>query len=35
LPPVYFAWLSGTILIYMLLATAAKMIYIRLYGELL
>lgn len=35
LPPVYFAWLGLTILLYMLLATAAKNMFVRRYGELL
>lgn len=35
LPPVYFAALGVTILLYMLLATAAKKLFIRKYGELL
>jgi len=35
LPPVYFAWLFGIVLCYMLLATLLKKIYVRKYGELL
>jgi len=35
LPPVYFAWLAGTILLYMGLATCLKKAFIRRYGELL
>ena len=35
LPPVYFAWLALTIVLYMALATAFKMIFVRRYGELL
>jgi len=35
LPPVYFAWLGLTILLYMGLATALKTIFIKRYGELL
>jgi len=35
LPPVYFAWLAGIVLCYMLLATAMKKVYIHRYGELL
>jgi len=35
LPPVYFAWLALTILLYMGLATLLKQIFIRRYGELL
>jgi len=35
LPPVYFAWLALTIVLYMVLATIFKMIFIKLYGELL
>ncbi|MDR1116700.1 MAG: magnesium-translocating P-type ATPase [Oscillospiraceae bacterium] len=35
LPPVYFAWLALTILLYMGLATAVKRIFVRRYGELL
>ena len=35
LPPVYFAWLAGIVLGYMLLATLVKKLYIRRYGELL
>ncbi|MCL2498442.1 MAG: magnesium-translocating P-type ATPase [Symbiobacteriaceae bacterium] len=35
LPPVYFAWLALTILLYMVLTTVFKRIYIRRYGELL
>lgn len=34
-PPVFFAWLALTILLYMTLVTAVKKIYIRRYGELL
>lgn len=34
-PPVFFAWLALTILLYMTLATVVKNIYIRRYGELL
>ena len=35
LPPVYFAWLALTVVLYMGLATALKLIFIRRYGELL
>jgi Mg2+-importing ATPase len=35
LPPVYFAWLGLTIVLYMALATLFKMIFVRRYGELL
>ena len=35
LPPVYFAWLALTVVLYVLLATVVKMIFIRRYGELL
>ncbi len=35
LPPVYFAWLALTILLYMALATLFKNIFIKRYGELL
>ncbi len=35
LPAVYFAWLAGTVLCYMLLATLVKTLYVRRYGELL
>jgi hypothetical protein len=35
LPPVYFAWLSATILLYMVLATIAKKAFVWKYGELL
>lgn len=35
LPPVYFAYLAGTVLLYMLLTTVVKKAYIRRYGELL
>ena len=35
LPPVYFAWLAGTVLLYMLLATLFKRIFMRRHGELL
>ncbi|WP_230397832.1 magnesium-translocating P-type ATPase [Novisyntrophococcus fermenticellae] len=35
LPPVYFAWLGLTIFLYMVLATFAKNMFIRRYGELL
>lgn len=35
LPGVYFVWLALTILLYMLLATIMKKVYIRRYGELL
>ena len=35
LPPVYFLWLGATVLLYMLLATIFKGIFIRRYGELL
>ena len=35
LPPVYFAWLALTIVLYMIVATIMKNIYIRRYGELL
>lgn len=35
LPAVYFAWLALTILLYMVLATVFKKIFIRRYGELL
>lgn len=34
-PPVFFVWLSLTILLYMTLATVVKNIYIKRYGELL
>jgi len=34
LPPVYFAWLALTILLYMGLATALKLVFIKRYGEL-
>jgi len=35
LPPVYFMWLSITIILYMVLVTAAKKIFVRRHGELL
>lgn len=35
LPPVYFAWLAATILLYMVLATIAKKTFVWKYGELL
>ena len=35
LPAVYFAWLAGIILCYMVLATVMKKLYIKKYGELL
>ncbi len=35
LPPVYFLFLAATIILYMVLATVFKKIYIKLYGELL
>ncbi|MCL2679104.1 MAG: magnesium-translocating P-type ATPase [Dehalococcoidia bacterium] len=35
LPPVYFAWLAGTIVLYMALATVFKTIFVRRYGGLL
>ncbi len=35
MPPVYFVWLIGTILCYMILATLLKKLYVRKYGELL
>jgi len=35
LPPVYFAWLAGTVLLYMVLATIFKKIFVMRYGELL
>jgi Mg2+-importing ATPase len=35
LPPVYFAWLALTILLYMVLATVFKRIFVRRYGDLL
>jgi len=35
LPAVYFAWLGGTIVLYMALATVVKKLYVRRYGELL
>ena len=35
LPPVYFAWLAVTILLYMVLATIAKKAFVWKYGELL
>ena len=35
LPPIYFAYLAATVLLYMLLATVFKKIFIRRYGELL
>lgn len=34
-PPIFFAWLALTIFLYMTLATIAKKLYIRRYGELL
>jgi Mg2+-importing ATPase len=34
-PPVFYAWLAGTILCYMMLVTLLKKIFIRRYGELL
>jgi len=35
LPPVYFVWLVGTIILYMGLATLLKKAFVRHYGELL
>ncbi len=35
LPPIYFAWLALTILLYMVLVTVFKNIFVRRYGELL
>jgi Mg2+-importing ATPase len=35
LPPVYFAWLGLTILLYLVLATLFKKLFIHRYGELL
>jgi len=35
LPPIFFAYLAATILLYMMLATAFKKLFIRRYGELL
>ena len=35
LPPVFFAWLAGTVLLYMLLVTLFKRIFVKRYGELL
>lgn len=35
LPTVYFAWLAGTVALYMLLVTVFKQVFIRRYGELL
>ncbi|MEG0086697.1 MAG: cation transporting ATPase C-terminal domain-containing protein, partial [Niameybacter sp.] len=35
MPPVYFVWLIGIIVAYMMLATLLKKIYVRKYGELL
>jgi len=35
LPPVYFAWLALTILLYMVLVTIFKKLFVRRYGELL
>jgi Mg2+-importing ATPase len=35
LPAVYFAWLAGIIVCYMVLATVMKKLYVRKYGELL
>ena len=35
LPPVYFAWLALTVVLYMLLVTLFKAIFVRRYGELL
>ena len=35
LPPVYFAWLALTVVLYVILATVFKMIFVRRYGELL
>jgi len=35
LPPAFFAWLALTVLLYMVLVTAFKMIFVRRYGELL
>jgi Mg2+-importing ATPase len=35
LPQVYFAWLALTIVLYMALAQTFKLIFIKLYGELL
>jgi Mg2+-importing ATPase len=35
LPAVYFAWLAGTVVLYMLLVTVFKQVFIKRYGELL
>ncbi|MDR1892062.1 MAG: magnesium-translocating P-type ATPase [Oscillospiraceae bacterium] len=35
MPPVYFAWLAGTILVYMVLVTSLKKLFVKKYGELL
>lgn len=35
IPPIYFAWLVGIILCYMILVTVLKKIYVKKYGELL
>ena len=35
LPPVFFTWLAGTVLLYILLVTLFKRIFIKRYGELL
>ncbi|MDR3207615.1 MAG: magnesium-translocating P-type ATPase [Oscillospiraceae bacterium] len=35
LPPIYFAWLAATVLLYMVLATTFKKVFIRRYGNLL
>ena len=35
LPGVYFAWLTGIVVGYMVLATVVKMIYVKVNGELL
>ncbi|MDR2530563.1 MAG: magnesium-translocating P-type ATPase [Oscillospiraceae bacterium] len=35
LPTIYFAWLGGTVLLYMVLATVFKKIFVHRYGELL
>ncbi|MCL2503484.1 MAG: magnesium-translocating P-type ATPase [Coriobacteriia bacterium] len=35
LPPVYFAWLAGTVFLYMALVTGVKKVFVKKYGELL
>ncbi|MCL2672006.1 MAG: magnesium-translocating P-type ATPase [Clostridiales bacterium] len=35
LPPVFFAWLAATVVVYMLLVTLVKRLYVKRYGELL